>query len=106
MEEGESELDTARRETAEETGIGDIRFILGFRERIEYFYKREGQTMRKEVFFFLAETGRKEARMSYEHIGYEWLPYQEALERLTFRNAKEVLEKAENFLNSSLVSYL
>jgi len=98
VEPGEGEADTARRETMEETGISDIEFVFGFREPIEYFYKREGKTMHKSVFFFLTETKTTEVKLSSEHVGYEWLPYGKALERLTFKNAKEVLAKAEKFI--------
>ena len=49
MEAGEDELATATREAREETGIGDLVFIGGFRERIGYFYRREGKAMHKEV---------------------------------------------------------
>lgn len=100
VEPGEGEADTARRETAEETGISDLEFAFGFREPIEYFYRREGKTMHKEVFFFLAETKTAEVRLSYEHTGYEWLPFEEARAKLTFKNARDVLAKAERFLSA------
>jgi len=98
VEPGEGEADTALRETREETGISDLEFVFGFREQIEYFYKREGMTVHKSVLFFLGETKSAGVGLSCEHIGYEWLPYGKALERLTFKNAKDVLEKAEHFL--------
>lgn len=42
VELNETEMDTAMRELREETGISDAKFIEGFRERIDYFYKRQG----------------------------------------------------------------
>jgi len=36
--------------------------------------------------------------LSYEHIGYEWLPYERAMEKLNFKNAKDVLQKAHAFM--------
>jgi len=98
VEEGETEEETARRELLEETGIADAQFIRDFRERISYFYRRESKTVYKEVIFLLAETRRSEVTLSYEHVGYAWLPYEEALERLPFKNAKAVLRKAHGFL--------
>lgn len=94
----EEELDTVVREAKEETGIEDLKFVEGFRETITYFFRREGKTVRKEVIFFLAETKTKEIKLSYEHVGSEWLNYKDALERLTFKNAREVLQKAHTFL--------
>ncbi|VVB59774.1 NUDIX domain protein [uncultured archaeon] len=99
-EAGEEEKDTVVREAREETGIVDLRFIDGFRERIEYFYRREGQTIHKEVVFFLAETKTRNITLSDEHIGFDWLDYDGAMKRLTFENAKNVLGKAEEFLKN------
>ncbi|MBZ9572348.1 NUDIX domain-containing protein [Patescibacteria group bacterium] len=96
----EKPQDTARREIKEETGIEDIEFTPGFKENIKYFFKLKDKTIFKIVTFYLAETKTKEVRTSFEHIGYKWLPYEEALEQLTFKNAKEVLEKANNFLKN------
>lgn len=98
VEKGESERDTVMRELEEETGITDGRFIGDFREEISYFYKMRGKTVFKEVVFFLIETRTDDVRLSHEHIGYEWLDYPKALERLTYRNAKDMLEKAHNYL--------
>ncbi len=101
VEKGENDQETIRRETFEETGIKDLEFVKGFRERIEYFYRRDGKTMHKEVFFYLASTGSAEVKLSFEHIGYEWLGYEDAVGRLTYENARQVLRKAENFLSGS-----
>ena len=101
VEPNESEKDTAMRELKEETGILEAHFIEDFRDTINYFYKRGGKTIYKEVIFFLIQTKDSRVKLSSEHIGYEWLDYQEALERLTFKNAKKVLQKAHEFLKSS-----
>src|SRR5574341_1111364 len=103
VERGESEKDTALRELEEETGITDGRFIGDFREEISYFYKMRGQTIHKVVVFLLIETQTSEISLSFEHIGYEWLDYQKAMERLTYKNAKDVLEKAHNYLKNQRI---
>ncbi|MFN7990578.1 MAG: bis(5'-nucleosyl)-tetraphosphatase [Candidatus Micrarchaeia archaeon] len=95
VEAGESEIETAIREAREETGITDIRPIPGFRERLEYRYLRDGRQMEKEVIFFLGRTGTAEVRLSEEHTGYEWLDYRKAMLRLTYENARGILEKAD-----------
>jgi len=48
----------------------------------------------------LAETKTKDVKVSFEHLGYEWLTYQEALKKLTFKNAKEILKKANDYLKN------
>jgi len=100
VEPNESEKDTVIRELREETGIADAQFIEGFREKIEYFYRRQGTTIHKEVIFFLIETHTEKVDLSYEHVGYIWLDYQSAMERLTFKNAKAALQKAYELLKT------
>ena len=100
VESGESEKDTVVRELREETGIADATFVENFREEIEYFYRRQGTTIHKEVVFFLIQTHTQEVKISYEHVGYTWLNYQHALEKLTFKNAKNVLQKAHDILKA------
>lgn len=100
IEPNESERDTVIRELKEETGIADAQFIDGFREKIEYFYRRQGATIHKEVVFFLIEAHTEKVQLSYEHVGYDWLYYQGAMEKLTFKNAKDVLQKAHEFLKT------
>ena len=98
IEENEEETDTVLREVKEETGLDDIKITEGFKTSIEYFFKAEGKTIFKTVAFYLAETKNKEIKISSEHTAYEWLSYKQALERLKFQNAKEILEKANEFL--------
>ena len=100
VEPNEGEKDTVLRELQEETGIVDARFIEGFREKIEYFYRRQGSTIHKEVIFFLMETNTEMVKLSFEHIGFVWLDYENAMERLTFKNAKDVLQKAHKLLKT------
>ena len=99
IEKGEDEEETVRRETEEETGIKEIKFIDGFKEKIHYYFTFEGKKIDKDVFFYLCETKEEKVKLSFEHIGFEWLDYEKAMERLTFKNAKDILEKANNYLN-------
>jgi 8-oxo-dGTP pyrophosphatase MutT (NUDIX family) len=99
VERGESEEETARREVEEETGIAKLDILQTFREVIEYSFRRRGGLVPKEVVYFLGCTGSESVRLSHEHIGFEWLPYQSALRRLTYANARRVLMKAEGSLS-------
>ncbi len=98
IEKGEKLKDTAKREIREETGIKDVKFIKGFKERIKYFYKFNDKNISKIVVFFLAETKTEKIKISFEHIGSEWLPYEQALKQLTFLKAKDILKKSNGFL--------
>ena len=86
------------REVEEETGIKDLRVVEGFREAIKYFFNYRGVLVSKAVAFFLCETKTKDVRVSEEHLGFEWLEYEDAMEKLEFRNSKSVLAKAHEFL--------
>lgn len=102
IEKGEREIETVRREVFEETGLKDIEFIEGFKEGIKYFFKFRGKNILKFVTFYLAETKIKDVKISFEHLGYKWLSFEEAIKKLTFKNAKEILRKANNFLSKNL----
>ncbi len=98
IEKGETEKDAAIREVQEETGISDVQFIKGFKERESYFYKREGKLINKEVIYFLGKTKTENITISFEHQGYVWLSFEEALQRLKFKKSKELLTKVHEFL--------
>jgi 8-oxo-dGTP pyrophosphatase MutT (NUDIX family) len=94
IEEGEEEQEAAIREVHEETGISEIVLRDHFKEKIHYFYRRQGKTIQKEVVYFLAESSEKEVTLSFEHSEYKWLSFENALQQLSFENAKTVLKKA------------
>ncbi|MEK7146406.1 MAG: bis(5'-nucleosyl)-tetraphosphatase [Patescibacteria group bacterium] len=95
------ELATASRELEEETGIKEARFHPTFREPIYYEFNRgKRELVKKTVVYFLAQTREKEIKVSMEHQDFIWLPYDEALEQLTFENAKGLLRKAESVLQA------
>jgi len=98
IEKGERLEDTAQRETKEESGIEDIKMIQGFKEQIKYFFKGDKGMIFKEVTFFLFETKQKKIKLSLEHIDYKWLVFKDALEQITFKKTKDVLRKANSFL--------
>ena len=98
MEKNESHTETAVRETREETGITDIKFVEGFEEWIEYNFQFQKELVNKKVVFFLAETKTKDIEISHEHQNFIWLNYIDAMEKTTFDNAKTVLSKAQKKL--------
>jgi len=110
IEEGETELETVKREVEEETGISEIKIIDGFKEWVKYFFRRNYNKKEKSVWvfkivdFYLAKTKEKEIKLSFEHKNYKWLEYKEAKNQLTFKNAKEILEKANSFLIKNYAS--
>lgn len=97
VEQGESERQTLRREVLEETGIKDIKLYPNFHELISYKYMNQGKLSNKQVIFFLGETTTKKVTISHEHKNFMWLPFEAALKKTTFKNAKNLLLKAEKY---------
>lgn len=98
IEKGEKIEETVEREIEEETGIKDIEFVPGFKEKIKYFYKLKNKLIPKTVIFFLAKTKTKDVKLSWEHTDFKWMSYREASDGLTFKTAKEILKKANEFI--------
>lgn len=101
IEPGESKEVAALRELEEETGLDSVALLPGFQEQFDYFFKHPetGELTKKTVYFFVGRSNTKNVTLSFEHIGYTWLPFKQALEQLTYDNAKELLKKVEKFLN-------
>jgi len=98
VEKGESEVQTVLREVEEETGLSDLQMVPGFRKVIEYFYRRDGKNIHKQVTYLLGETSEERVRISFEHQGFGWFPYREALDRASYDNSKVTLKEAEQYL--------
>tara|TARA_B100000029_G_scaffold354192_1_gene346974 strand:- start:547 stop:963 length:417 start_codon:yes stop_codon:yes gene_type:complete len=97
VEDGETELQTALRELAEETGITDVEVFPDFNHTISYHIMKEGRRVFKEVTFFIGITIKKKISISDEHQAFAWLDYDSAIKRLTYDTAKETLAKSFNF---------
>ena len=110
IEEGENIEETIRREVEEETGIKDLKIISGFKEYSKYFFKKsyglKGEEKKKApwvfklVVFYLGQTETEEVKISHEHKGFIWLPYEDAMKKLTYKNAKILLTKANDCLSA------
>lgn len=99
VERGESEEEAARREIMEETGLKVDSFIPNFRKKIDYHYRRADGLSHKQVIFFLARANSDRVKISHEHSGYEWLRFDQAIKRLSFENARNILREANEFLS-------
>lgn len=98
---GEKSADTAIREVFEETGVRSR-----VREKIadiKYFFNQDNEKIFKVVVFYLLEStdgeGTKiEPRWAHEVAEAVWLPEKEALDKLSFKSEKEILEKGREIV--------
>ncbi|UZE94246.1 MAG: NUDIX domain-containing protein [Candidatus Pacearchaeota archaeon] len=102
VEPGETEEQTAFRETLEEVGITDLVFIPHFRETQQWFYRLKGQLRRKEAVFLLAKTKTWNVKISHEHENFKWCTYDEALKLIRVKGVRQLLTRAHNFLQKIL----
>lgn len=100
VEANETEEETALREIEEETGITEVTLDMKFRESNVYSPK---ENVEKEVVYFTAETSKATA-FAVENQKIEiqeilFLPYEAAINQVTFPNDKLILEKAHLYLS-------
>ena len=100
MEPGETEHETAIRELKEETNM-EVRIIDGFRRQIEYPLPHRENVMKRSVYFLGKCADGTLVCQECEVAAALFVPFEEALEALTFEETKEILRDAEEFLSSS-----
>lgn len=111
VEKEETEEDTLRREVAEETGIKSLKILSGFTQSTGYFYAAKGEEkkrriseqrrtkIKKQVVYYLAETPEEAIKISSEHINFRWLSFPEAFKKITYKNSRNILVSANEFVN-------
>ncbi len=99
IEEEEDEVTTAIREVREETGVSRVK-IKGKIGLIRYQFGYRAKTFDKTVHFFLFETDQADSKVGSEHDFMEWMPFDKALDTLSYPNEKEVLSKAKEMIQS------
>ncbi len=97
IDKGEDKQTTAVREVKEEGGVEAK--ITKELSSVEYFYKFEGNTIKKKVTYFLMEyvSGNIQDH-DWEMEAAEWLFIEQVEERLTYKTDKQVWSKALEIL--------
>ncbi len=102
-EPGETPTQTALRELAEETGIESVRLIGGdcFVERYSFLTKK-CERVDKTVTFFIGLVDDPKVTVQPEEVkDFAWLPADQARDRLTFPEARELLARVVDHLDQS-----
>jgi 8-oxo-dGTP pyrophosphatase MutT (NUDIX family) len=99
----ETELQAAKRETYEESGLKIDNVHDGFKSTVKYFLKNDYSTGEKldkpkpkTVVYFLGEAPNMDVSISDEHRDYKWFTKKEALKKLKFNNG--LIKMSEEFL--------
>lgn len=105
IEPGETPLITAYREVEEETGLSRDKLILidNFKKEISYYFTSHGTLVYKTVIFFLMRSLSKDVKISWEHKGYKWLSYPEAIKQATYKTAKNLIREAEEYVRRLII---
>ena len=92
VEEGETEIQTAKREVKEETNLDVEIEDETKRYEIEYFSRKRKD--KKVVFFVAKKVGGQETPLEGEIQQIKWVNFAEAFGTLTHENTKEILKQA------------
>ncbi len=96
--EGEDKETTALREVEEETGAKGK--IIKALTPVTYWFKLEGELIKKTVYYFLMEfVGGDTSKHDHEMEAVEWLPKDEVEKRLTYKSDKQAWQEALKILN-------
>jgi 8-oxo-dGTP pyrophosphatase MutT (NUDIX family) len=99
LEEDESPEAAALREVEEETGLGNL--LLGpLLRTIDWYFRSSRGVIHKYCHFYLIEapTGEAVPQADEGITECRWLPLREAVARISYRNAREVLHVAADEL--------
>jgi 8-oxo-dGTP pyrophosphatase MutT (NUDIX family) len=102
LETGEVAEAAALREVAEETGLAHVE-SRGELRTIDWYFRFRGRLIHKVCHFFLMETTHDETcpQRTEGITACRWAPFPEAMQLVSYANAREVLEHAHAQLDAT-----
>jgi 8-oxo-dGTP pyrophosphatase MutT (NUDIX family) len=103
LESGELPEGAAVREVAEETGLGTLA-VQGQIETIDWYFRFRGRLIHKVCHFYLMRTDSTNTcpQRAEGITACRWAPYDEAVQLVSYANAREVLRRAHAMVESLL----
>ena len=100
LENTEKWIDAAIRETKEETNLDNLIIEEGFEHSYSYIFNDfKGNKIEKTVVFFIGKAEMNtQVTLSYEHVDFLWLPYDQARMQIYFQSVRFLLDEVESFL--------
>ncbi|MEX0877260.1 MAG: NUDIX domain-containing protein [Candidatus Spechtbacterales bacterium] len=107
---GETEIETAKREFREETGLNNVELIDGiqfkvryFNKKMRYFNKKKRGWVFKTVKLFPGFLKHpQEPKLEVDEVqDYRWADFNEAINLLTYPNSKKILKKTQKYLENN-----
>ncbi|XP_076751016.1 purine phosphoribosyltransferase family protein Apf [Xylocopa sonorina] len=99
---GESDMETALRETEEEAGFSasDLKIFKDVKQELTYIVNGKP----KIVIYWLAEllNNEKPVRLSDEHQAFKWLPLEEACQVAEYQEMQDALKKFHDYILKNL----
>ena len=101
LKNGEAADVAAARETAEETGVSDLR-VLEPLDTIKWRFQWRGQLVHKTCHFFLMEsdTEATSPQLAEGITACRWTTFERAHELIAYANARDVLRQAQERITS------
>jgi ADP-ribose pyrophosphatase YjhB (NUDIX family) len=99
LEDGEGSGDAAMREVEEETGLSDV--ALGPKlATIDWYFRASGTLVHKFCAFYLMGSGTGDPVPQNDEgiTACEWVPLDEAEHRISYDNAREVMQAARRIV--------
>lgn len=101
LRDGESPLDAARREVAEETGLADL-VLHGELGVIDWYFRARGELIHKDCHLFLFESPYGDVVPQSEEgiTACSWHSLEEALRSTIWENSRTVLQAAARMVGA------
>jgi 8-oxo-dGTP pyrophosphatase MutT (NUDIX family) len=103
LEDGELPDAAALREVREETGLDGLE-LRGEIETIDWYFRFRGRLIHKVCHFYLMETASTATcpQRAEGITACRWMPIAEALQTISYANAKTVLQRAGDMVGEAL----